>query len=108
MGVQTAGDIVRTGALVLDDAHMAKMREVAKAVYEDRSLLADFERDPEGTANRINGFVVPEGYHIHIADSENRLYPPEEPGIFGAEERDAWDRIEFRVGYKTFSFVECN
>ena len=106
-GVQTAGDIVSQGALVVSKDHMAQMREIAKAVYEDRALLADFEQDPEGTAFKINGFKVAEGFHIHIADSENRLYPAEEPGKFGSEEASTWDRVEFRVGYKTFSFVEC-
>lgn len=106
-GVQTAGDIVSQGTLVVSKEHMAQMREIAKAVYEDRALLADFEQDPEGTAFKINGFTVAEGFHIHIADAENRLYPAEEAGVFGDESRERWDRVEFRVGYKTFSFVEC-
>lgn len=106
-GVHTAGQIVSTGTLVVSPSHMNQMREIAKAVYEDRSLLADFEKDPEGTAFKINGFVVPEGFHIHIADAENRLYPAEEAGKFGSEAAGTWDRVEFRVGYKTFSFVEC-
>jgi hypothetical protein len=92
---------------VIATADYAKMREIAKAVYENPSLLADFERDPAEAARKINGFEIPAGFHIHIADSENRLYPPEEPGIFGAEGRDRWDRVEMRAGYKTFSLVGC-
>ena len=50
--------------------------------------------------HKINGFVVPEGFHIHIADADNKFYPAEDPGIFGAEGRDQWDRVEMRAGYK--------
>lgn len=88
-------------------ADYGKMREIAKAVYENPSLLTDFEHDPEATAMAINGFVPPAGYHIHIADASNRLYPSEEAGRFGAEDRDDWSRVEFRAGYKTFSLVGC-
>ena len=88
-------------------ADHAKMREIAKAVYDDPSLLADFERNPEATARAINGFVPPRGYHIHIADAGNRLYPAEEAGRFGGQDKDEWSRVEFRAGYKTFSLVGC-
>lgn len=95
------------GARVIASADYAKMTEIARAVYENPSLLADFERDPEGTAYKINGFIVPQGFHIHIADADNKFYPAEGPGIFGAESRDQWDRMEMRAGYKTFSLVGC-
>ena len=88
-------------------ADYAKMQEIAKAVYENPSLLADFERNPSAAAFTINGFVVPEGFHIHIADAQNKFYPGEEHGIFGDEAKDAWDRVEVRAGYKTFSLVAC-
>lgn len=88
-------------------ADYGKMREIAKAVYENPALLTDFEQDPEATAIAINGFVPPAGFHIHIADAANRLYPSEEVGRFGAEDRDDWSRVEFRAGYKTFSLVGC-
>ncbi len=94
-------------ARVIATADYGKMREIAQAVYENPSLLADFERDPAGTAHKINGFVVPDGFHIHIADAENNFYPAEEPGIFGAEGRGNWERVEMRAGYKTFSLVGC-
>lgn len=84
-----------------------KMRGIAKAVYDNPSLLEEFERDPEQTAKSINGFVPPAGFHIHIADASNRLHPAEEAGRFGAEDRDDWSRVEFRAGYKTFSLVGC-
>ena len=86
---------------------IGQMREIAKAVYENPSLLSDFERDPEATAKAINGFTPPAGFHIHVADADNKLYPAEEAGRFGAEDRADWDRVEFRAGYKTFSFVAC-
>lgn len=94
-------------ARVIATADYGKMREIAQAVYENPSLLADFERDPAGTAHKINGFVVPDGFHIHIADADNNFYPAEEPGIFGAESRDKWERVEMRAGFKTFSLVGC-
>lgn len=94
-------------ARVIASANHQKMREIAKAVYDDPVLLLDFERDPNGTAAKINGFVTPEGLHIHIADSENRFYPAEDVGMFGSEERDGWERLEIRIGYKTFSLVGC-
>lgn len=84
-----------------------KMRGIAKAVYDNPALLADFEREPEATAKSINGFVPPAGFHIHIADAANKLHPAEEAGRFGAEDRDDWSRVEFRAGYKTFSLVGC-
>jgi len=105
--MQTTSENIGYSARVIASADYGKMREIARAVYENPSLLADFERDPAGTAHKINGFVVPEGFHIHIADADNKFYPAEEPGIFGAEGRDQWDRVEMRAGYKTFSLVGC-
>ena len=86
---------------------IADMREIAKAVYENPSLLAKFEQDPEGTAKAINGFEPPAGYHIHVADAANKFHPAEEAGRFGAEGNADWVRTEFRVCYKTFSLVAC-
>jgi hypothetical protein len=94
-------------ASVIATADYAKMREIAKAVYENPALLADFERDPAEAARKINGFEVPAGFHIHIADADNNFYPKEEAGIFGAEGEEKWDRVEMRAGYKTFSLVGC-
>ncbi len=94
-------------ARIIASANIRKMREIAKAVYDNPALLLDFERDPNGTAARINGFMTPEGVHIHIADASNRFYPAEDEGVFGAEDHDRWERVEIRVGYKTFSFVGC-
>jgi hypothetical protein len=92
---------------IIATADYGKMREIAKAVYENPSLLAEFERDPAAAARKINGFEVPAGFHIHIADADNKFYPSEEPGIFGAESSEKWDRVEMRAGYKTFSLVGC-
>ncbi|GGH11554.1 hypothetical protein GCM10007036_08700 [Alsobacter metallidurans] len=100
-------EFVTTSAASLARVDYAKMREIAKAIHEDRSLLDAFEQDPEGTARGINGFEVPEGFHIHVADAENRLYPAEEAGVFGDESREAWDRMEVRAGHKTISLVVC-
>jgi hypothetical protein len=102
-----AHETVKDAALAAIAADYSKMREIAKAVYENPALLADFERDPAAAAFKINGFRVPEGMHIHIADANNNFIPAEEPGIFGDESRDSWDRIEVRAGYKTFSLVGC-
>ncbi len=92
---------------VIATADYAKMREIAKAVYENPALLSDFERDPAEAARKINGYEVPAGFHIHIADASNKFYPTEEHGRFGDEESEKWDRIEMRAGYKTFSLVSC-
>ena len=92
---------------VVTESDYVKMQEIAKAVYENPSLLSKFEQDPEKAAFEINGFVPPKGAHIHIADAQNKLYPSEEEGKFGAEDRPAWARTEIRVGYKTFSLVGC-
>jgi hypothetical protein len=94
-------------ANVIATADYAKMREIAKAVYENPALLAEFERDPAEAARKINGYEVPAGFHIHIADADNKFYPAEQHGIFGAEESEKWDRVEMRAGYKTFSLVSC-
>lgn len=88
-------------------ADYAKMTEIAKAVYDNPLLLLDFERDPAAAAFAINGFIVPEGMHIHIADTNNKFTPAEETGIFGEEDRGVWDRVEIRAGYRTFSLVAC-
>jgi hypothetical protein len=103
----TAHENIGYGASVIASADYGKMRGIAQAIYENPALLGEFERDPAGTAYKINGFVVPEGFHIHIADADNKFYPAEEPGIFGAEGRDQWDRVEMRAGFKTFSLVGC-
>jgi len=92
---------------VIATADYEKMREIAKAVYENPSLLADFERDPAEAARKINGFEVPAGFHIHIADADNNFYPAERHGVLGAEGEEKWDRVEMRAGYKTFSLVGC-
>lgn len=104
---QTAGELAACGGFTVDATQMAKMREIAKAVYDDPSRIAEFERDPLGFARKVNGFEPPAGFHLHLADADNNLVPPEEDGIFGAETRPAWDRLEFRVGYKTVSLVAC-
>ena len=89
------------------EADVAKMRAVAKAVYENPALLADFDRDPSEAAFNVAGFRTPEGYHLHIADDQNRFVPAEYAGKFGAEDAGTWMREEFRVGYKTYSLVAC-
>ena len=103
----TNHEVIGYGARVIASTDYGKMREIAKAVYENPALLSEFESDPAGTAHKINGFVVPEGFHIHIADADNKFYPAEDEGIFGAEGREQWDRMEMRAGYKTFSLVGC-
>jgi hypothetical protein len=107
MHAHTAGDIAKSGSFVVNDAQIAKMREIAKVVYENPSKIAEFERDPMSFAKSVNGFEPPEGFHLHLADANNNLVPPEEDGIFGSDERPTWDRLEFRVGYKTVSLVAC-
>jgi hypothetical protein len=104
---QTAGELAACGGFTVDPAQMAKMREIAKVVYDDPGKLAEFERDPMGFAKSVNGFEPPAGFHLHIADADNKLVPAEEAGVFGAEDRPTWDRMEFRVGYKTVSLVAC-
>lgn len=103
----TLKEFVAANAGQLANVDYAKMRGVAKAVYDDPSLLDAFAQDPEATARAINGFEVPEGFHLHIADAQNNFIPPEEEGIFGAEGIDTWGRIETRAGYKTVSLVMC-
>jgi hypothetical protein len=100
-------EFVRRSAAVLAELDYGKMRAIAKEIHDDPALLADFELDPEGFV-RARGFRIPEGMHIHIADAENKFFPPEEPGIFGDESKANWARIETRAGYKTFSLVCCN
>ena len=84
-----------------------KMREIAKALYESPELVSEFSKDPEGVAFKVNGYQVPEGFHLHMADDRNTFTPAEEAGRFGTPEATAWDRIEFRAGYKTVSLVSC-
>jgi hypothetical protein len=104
---QTAGELAAGGGFRIDAAQMEKMREIARVVYDDPSRIAEFERDPMAFAKSVNGFEPPAGFHLHLADADNKLVPPEEDGIFGAETRPSWDRLEFRVGYKTVSLVAC-
>jgi hypothetical protein len=107
MSVESNRDVVVSETAKLAGVDFGKMREIARAIHEDSSLLAAFEKDPEGVAASINGFQVPEGFHIHIADANNTLIPAEEEGVFGADNRDSWDRFEVRAGYKTLSLVVC-
>lgn len=104
---QTAGELASRGGFRVDAEQMAKMREIAKVVYDDPAKIAEFERDPMGFAKSVNGFEPPAGFHLHLADADNKLIPAEDDGIFGAEDRPTWDRLEFRVGYKTVSLVAC-
>ena len=39
---------------------VGQMREIAKAVYENPTLLADFERDPEGQKIEGTGGILPD------------------------------------------------
>jgi hypothetical protein len=107
MSVESHRDSVVSATAKLAGVDFGKMREIARAIHEDPSLLAAFEKDPEAVAASINGFEVPEGFHIHIADAENTLIPAEDAGVFGADSRDSWDRLEVRAGYKTISLVVC-
>lgn len=107
MAIESNRDVVVSQTAKLAGVDFSKMREIARAIHEDSSLLTAFEKDPEGVAFSINGFKVPEGFHIHVADAQNNLIPSEEEGVFGAESRDAWDRLEVRAGYKTISLVVC-
>jgi len=102
-----AHETVKEAALAAIRADYGKMTEIAKAVYENPALLASFERDPAAAAFAINGFVVPEGMHLHIADAQNNFTPAEDEGKFGDESAAAWNRVEVRAGYKTFSLVAC-
>lgn len=88
-------------------ANHAKMYEIAKHLHENPEQKTEFAKDPEGFCFRFNGFVPVHGHHLHIADENNTLTPPEEEGVFGAEERTQWGRTEIRVGYKTTSLVDC-
>ena len=105
--VENTGEFVRSGVAGIASVDYSKMVEIARAVYENPSLLAEFERAPEATAKKINGFEIPTGFHLHIADADNKLYPAEEAGTFGASDRSQWARMEFRAGYKTVSLVAC-
>jgi hypothetical protein len=96
-----------TQALAQAQKQSAQMREIAQLIYENPDQMGEFERDPEAFAKRVNGFEPPEGFHLHIADAQNNLFPQEEPGVFGAENLPDWSRIEFRVGFKTVSLVMC-
>jgi hypothetical protein len=99
--------LVKATAAQLATVDFDKMREIARVIHDHPSMMAEFEADPEGVARSINGFEVPEGLHIHMADANNNLIPAEEAGVFGAEDRDAWSRMEVRAGYKTLSLVVC-
>ncbi len=105
-GSESTREFVKTGVALMVELDFAKMREIAKEIHDNPELLADFERDPEAFA-LARGFKVPEGLHIHVADENNTLIPPEEAGVFGDASRDAWARIETRAGYKTVSLVAC-
>jgi hypothetical protein len=100
-------DLAGAVQMKLASVDQKKMREIARAVYEDRSLLAAFDHDPEAAARSINGFEVPKGFHLHIADDQNRFYPAEEYGLFGSDGNDDWSRVEIRAGYRTISLVMC-
>jgi hypothetical protein len=105
--IENTQEFARAGATVIASIDHAKMVEIARTIYENPALLTDFERAPEATARKINGFEVPAGFHLHVADADNRLYPAEEVGTFGSTDKGHWARMEFRAGYKTVSLVAC-
>ena len=104
MAIETT---LRDNATITATLDYQKMHEVAKHIHDNPADLNEFVKDPEGFVFRFNGLTVPEGHHLHIADAQNNLYPPEEEGIFGSDDRTKWGRNEIRVGYKTVSLVEC-
>lgn len=105
--VEHTQEFAQAGADMIVAIDHGKMVEIARTIYDDPALLAEFERAPEATARRINGFEVPAGFHLHVADADNRLYPAEEAGAFGSSDKGHWARMEFRAGYKTVSLVAC-
>lgn len=95
----------RGSPLACTRADRTRMREIAKAIYDNPSLLEEFERNPNAVAFAINGFKVPDGVHIHIDDGHNKLTPAEQVTALSNGREENWDRVEVRIGYKTVSFV---
>ncbi len=98
---------LQRGAVEHAHVDFEKMYDVAKHLHENPDVRDEFAKDPEAYVFRFNGLKVQDGHHLHVADENNNLFPPEEYGVFGAEERTAWGRSEIRVGYKTTSLVDC-
>ena len=104
---QTAGELAAGGGFRIDAAQMEKMREIARVVYDDPSRIAEFERDPMAFAKSVNGFEPPAGVHLQVAAPADCV-----GGRCGQRQcpwrrTPSWDRLEFRVGYKTVSLVAC-
>lgn len=104
--MQLANEL-KSAAIAHANIDFEKMHEIAKHIHENPADLSKFTADPEGFAYSFNGFRPQPGHHLHIADGQNNLFPAEEEGVFGADERGAWGRTEIRVGYKTTALVEC-
>ncbi|MGO7910672.1 hypothetical protein ACC702_03720 [Rhizobium ruizarguesonis] len=105
-----AASLYKVSMAVLEKLDYGKMQEIAQAVAENPSLLSDFTSDPEKTAKKINGFEVPQGFHMHVADGANAYYPPEDDAlsqISGQEDHAVWSRIEVRAGYGMYACIVC-
>ncbi len=106
----SASDLLKMSTSALPQLDYAKMYEVAKAVADNPSLIAEFDADPEAAAKKINGFQVPPGFHMHIADGENSYHPPEDDAlsqISGQVDESVWSRIEIRAGVGAMACIVC-
>ncbi|MCU6401182.1 hypothetical protein KW811_22110 [Enterobacter quasiroggenkampii] len=93
----------------LQQVDYSKLFEIAKAV-KDNNQISEFEQNPEGYSNNINGFVVPEGFHMHIVDKDNKYYPEEDDALnqlIKNASSESWTRIEVRAGYKDLACIIC-
>ena len=109
--VTVAGnDLLAISTAALSQISYSDMHEIAKAVAGNPSLLADFAADPAAAAHQINGFRAPAGFHIHVADAENRYYPAEDDALAQiSTQPDAvlWSRIEVRAGFGPMACIVC-
>jgi hypothetical protein len=83
---------------------------LAEKLGTDRSLLAEFARDPVGVAKREVGYTPPDGFHMHFMDERLVLIPPEgdaDAQLIANSTTEAWSRIEIRSGHKLMCLFNC-
>jgi hypothetical protein len=103
-------DLVQVSLPALAGADYVKMYEIAAAVSKNPALAVDFDADPLAAAQKINGFVPPPGFHMHIVDGNNVYHPKENDALTQISTKSggvAWTRVEVRAGVDNMACIIC-
>ena len=73
--------------------------ELDARLKANKELLQEFIQDPAAVAKREVGIVLPEGFHLHFIDQENKYHPAEGDALAQLQrgkDGKLWGRVEVR------------